>query len=116
MSHICHARGCHTPVPPEKLMCLGHWKMVPKTIQRAVWRHYRDGQCDDKRPSVEWHDAANCAIGWVSLKTGEKLRRPEVAALVRRGFKMTVIRAYIARGANRQDVEKAIAAVMEETR
>lgn len=51
MTHHCHARGCDVPTRPEALMCLRHWRMVPKPLQRAVWSSYRYGQCDDKQPS-----------------------------------------------------------------
>ena len=60
--HHCHARGCKTSCKPEMLMCLKHWRMVPKNIQRAVWSSYRPGQCDDMRPSEMWQKAANAAI------------------------------------------------------
>ena len=35
---------CGTRIQRGKLMCIGHWKMVPKDLQRAVnktWREYR---------------------------------------------------------------------------
>jgi hypothetical protein len=63
--HCCHARGCRVSTKPEMLMCFRHWKMVPRDIQRWVWRTYRPGQCDDKRPSKEWHAAADAAIAAV---------------------------------------------------
>lgn len=66
--HRCHARNCPTPVKPEMLMCLKHWRMVPKALQREVWRTYRHGQCDDKQPSRSWHDAADAAIKAVADK------------------------------------------------
>ena len=74
MEHTCHARGCKVPVKPELLMCLRHWRMVPKRIQRAVWKHYREGQCDDKNPSYEWHHAADAAIASVA-ELEERLHR-----------------------------------------
>lgn len=43
-------------------MCRRHWYMVPTHIRRRVWLHYRAGQCDDKRPSRAWHEAADEAI------------------------------------------------------
>lgn len=113
MGHTCHARGCDVEVVPEKLMCRAHWAMVPKGIQRDVRKHYRAGQCDDKRPSASWHQAADVAIGWVSLKTGEKLRKNEVRALVSAGFRQAVIREYVRRGAALFTVERAIKAIME---
>jgi hypothetical protein len=65
-AHTCHAIGCSTPVPPEMLMCAPHWRQVPAEIKAAIWRTYRPGQCDDKRPSREWLDAANAAIAAVA--------------------------------------------------
>ena len=84
MTHHCHARGCTTRCPPEHLMCGRHWRKVPRRIQRLVWAHYRPGQCDDKRPSAEWHEAADAAIAAVAVKEGcplGKLTIKQVAAL-----------------------------------
>lgn len=63
--HRCHALGCVRPCRPEHLMCRAHWARVPKPLQAAVWATYREGQCDDKRPSAEWHTAADEAIAAV---------------------------------------------------
>jgi hypothetical protein len=68
--HHCHARGCGTPTRPEMLMCLRHWRMVPRELQRAVWAAYRVGQCGDKRPSSAWHAAADAAIDAVAKREG----------------------------------------------
>lgn len=65
MNHHCHAIRCQTLCEPEKLMCLRHWRMVPKHMQRAVWAAYRPGQCDDKNPSEDWVTAADAAIQMV---------------------------------------------------
>lgn len=65
MAHICHAKKCTTECKPEFLMCFKHWKMVPKSLQDEVYKHYRSGQCDDKRPSKEWFKAAHDAIDYV---------------------------------------------------
>lgn len=43
-AHTCHARGCGKPVPPKLLMCLRHWRMVPRDLQKAIWRTYTPGQ------------------------------------------------------------------------
>lgn len=67
-AHHCHARGCTISTTPEMLMCFKHWRMVPKHIQRQVWATYRSGQCDDKRPSRDWHAAADAAINAVADK------------------------------------------------
>lgn len=86
MSHHCHARDCAVPVKPELLMCLKHWRMVPVKLQRAVWRYYRPGQCDDRDPSSDWHKAADAAIGYVARLEGHPLLVSELAALTEAGF------------------------------
>jgi len=65
-AHHCHARGCSKKCPPEHLMCGSHWKLVPAHLQRQVWDNYRPGQCDDKRPSRAWFEAADAAIDAVA--------------------------------------------------
>jgi hypothetical protein len=81
MAHTCHARNCSAAVPPERLMCLKHWRMVPLVVQRAVWRHYRPGQCDDKKPSGEWMRAAGAAIAAVAIQENAPLSKSEYADL-----------------------------------
>ncbi len=88
MTHHCHARDCTRRVPPEMLMCRDHWRRVPRVIQGAVWDAYRPGQCDDKRPSEAWHEAADAAIGFVAQEERRPLRASEKKALKR--FKMLV--------------------------
>lgn len=85
--HLCHARDCGAPVPPEYLMCGRHWKLVPKPLQRAVWGAYRDGQCDDKRPSKAWMQAADAAIGFVARLEKRVLLRSEREALEAFGYR-----------------------------
>ncbi len=85
-AHRCHARDCEVPVRPELLMCLKHWMMVPKRIQRLVWAAYRPGQCDDKRPSREWHKAADAAIGYVARFEGRPVTQAESEALASSGY------------------------------
>jgi hypothetical protein len=69
-AHFCHARNCTVRCKPEFLMCGRHWGLVPAKLQRAVWATYRSGQCDDKCPSEEWHEAADAAIAAVALREG----------------------------------------------
>jgi hypothetical protein len=80
-AHHCHARGCTVAVRPEFLMCGRHWRSVPKAIQRAVWRHYRAGQCDDNDVSKAWLQAADAAIGFVARAEGLPIRQIERVAL-----------------------------------
>jgi hypothetical protein len=81
--HRCHARGCGKQVKPELLMCFRHWSMVPRVIQRDVWKNYRQGQCDDMNPSDAWHKAADAAIGAVARKEHRGLTKKEEEALER---------------------------------
>lgn len=66
--HLCHAIGCHTPVPPKMLMCLKHWRMVPRDLQQQVWATYRPGQEDDKNPSEAYMVAQERAVNAVRTK------------------------------------------------
>lgn len=86
--HTCHARGCSVAVKPELLMCLKHWRKVPRKIQRAVWAHYRPGQCDDMSPSKAWHSAADAAIGFVASLDKQPVRPQEIEALRALGFEI----------------------------
>jgi hypothetical protein len=42
--YTCRARNCESIVPPERFMCLKHWRMVPYDLQQAIWAPYRPGQ------------------------------------------------------------------------
>lgn len=68
--HLCHAMGCAREVPPALLMCLRHWRLVPREIQRLVWKHYRKGQEIDKRPSKEYLEVMKLAIRSVAEQEG----------------------------------------------
>lgn len=70
MEHTCHAKGCTRVIPPKLLMCLKHWRMVPRDLQRAVWATYRPGQEIDKRPTKEYLEIARAAIQAVAAKEG----------------------------------------------
>ncbi len=38
----CPVEGCDHEHPPEHAMCSDHWRMVPRGIQRRVYRTWRD--------------------------------------------------------------------------
>jgi hypothetical protein len=97
MTHQCHARRCGVGVKPELLMCARHWRMVPPLIQRAIWRHYRSGQCDDKMPSEDWHVAADAAIGYVALLDGQPILKNEARALCGVGYRKFILETMIKR-------------------
>ncbi len=68
MDHKCHARNCPKSVPPARLMCIAHWRMVPYQLQKNVWRHYVAGQEITKTPTAEYLAAAKAAIDAVAAK------------------------------------------------
>jgi hypothetical protein len=70
VKHACHARGCDIAVPPKMLMCLRHWRMVPRLVQARVWAAYRPGQEVRKDPSGEYMLAYNAAVDAVAAKEG----------------------------------------------
>lgn len=37
MSHACPIKDCKREAHDEHLMCVSHWRRVPKLLQRAVW-------------------------------------------------------------------------------
>lgn len=71
MAHTCHARDCTKSVPPKMLMCLKHWRMVPRLEQAAVWATYVPGQEITKDPTNAYLIAAKDAINVVAEKEGK---------------------------------------------
>lgn len=39
--NTCPIQGCEHPVAAGKLMCLGHWRLVPAAIRARVWARFR---------------------------------------------------------------------------
>lgn len=70
MAHICHAVECCNRVPPRMLMCIKHWRMVPKWLQSEVWRTYVPGQETRKDPTSEYLAAHHAAVGSVAGSEG----------------------------------------------
>ena len=68
MGHQCHADGCQVEVPPKMLMCLRHWRMVPRKLQEQVWATYRPGQEIDKQPTTIYLIAQKAAVDAVREK------------------------------------------------
>ena len=71
MVHLCHAHGCEASVPPRMLMCRKHWGMVPRALQREIWKHFRPGQEIDKSPSAAYRQAQQAAIASVASRENE---------------------------------------------
>ena len=43
-AHSCPISGCGEQIDPSRLMCRGHWYLVPKQIRDRVWATWRSGQ------------------------------------------------------------------------
>ena len=68
MRHHCHARGCETAVPPKMFMCLKHWRMVPREMQRRVWAVYVPGQEVRKDPTPQYLEVTRSVIDFVASR------------------------------------------------
>ena len=69
MSHLCHAPGCRTPVPPKMFACRLHWFALPKRLRDAIWATYEPGQEITKEPSPEYIDAARAAVDYLGARS-----------------------------------------------
>ena len=58
MSHQCPISGCEPVEDDTKLICRRHWAMVPKPLQRAVYRAYGNGRGLGSTALLRAQDAA----------------------------------------------------------
>lgn len=65
MPHYCQAKGCHTPIPSQMLMCYKHWRMVNRKLQNRVCENYRP---EEDKQSSAYSDARAEAIAEVEQK------------------------------------------------
>lgn len=70
--HECHWPGCGAVVPPALWGCRPHWYSLPVDIRGRIWRAYRPGQEDTKRPSAAYIEAARAAQEWIAEHEAEK--------------------------------------------
>lgn len=63
--HKCPVNGCVKKVPYSMLMCLRHWRMVPKSLADRVWREWRKEKHSDSHQMAcqAAVDAVNEAVG-----------------------------------------------------
>lgn len=83
-THPCAAEGCTEACPRTHLMCVRHWRMVPKALRNSVWAAFRrfDRQVNTgkttREAAQELLDAKARAIAAVREKEIRKeLRRSE---------------------------------------
>ena len=53
----CPVPGCCARIDSSRLMCRGHWRLVPWELRAAVWATWRSGQA----ASSPEHQEAVCA-------------------------------------------------------
>ena len=75
MKHTCHAIHCEIEISPSLLMCGRHWARVPSELRVLIWKHYRPGQEQDKRPSLAYLEAMRRAIRAVASVETREVRR-----------------------------------------
>ena len=72
MRHTCHAHDCGKAVPARMFMCREHWYQLRKPMRDAIWREYRPGQENDKRPSARYMAVQRRAVGEVAFKPNDE--------------------------------------------
>ncbi len=60
--HACHNPNCGKPIPPHLVSHSSAWFALPKKLRDDIWRTYRAGQEDDKRPTMTYIDALDACI------------------------------------------------------
>jgi hypothetical protein len=63
-------------------MCKRHWYMLPGVVRNQIWATYRPGQCDDRRPSQRYCDAAKNALTVLAQKEGRTITGNEPELLL----------------------------------
>lgn len=63
--HTCHWPGCKKKCPPTFWGCREHWFMLPNEFRQAIWKHYRPGQEQDKKPSPDYVRIALAVQKWI---------------------------------------------------
>ena len=82
MSHRCHAPGCETEVPPKMFACKRHWFKLRKPTRDAIWREYRPGQENDKKPSLRYLAVQRLACAELVFRPHDEDAAKKSAALM----------------------------------
>lgn len=81
-THKCPIPGCREACPRHHAMCIGHWRMVPKLLQAAVYvawqdtpaaaKDHRAAAAKDHRAAVD--DAITAVMGKLEIKDARRQR------------------------------------------
>jgi hypothetical protein len=71
----CTANHCALTIQPGRLMCIRHWSMLPRDIQRAVWEAHHDHSSRGARlASFEYLSACADAVEFIARSEGRLTR------------------------------------------
>lgn len=59
----CPIRGCARQARSEQVMCFEHWALVPRVLQKLIWRLWREG-----RPAEGYREAVSNAVEQVNSR------------------------------------------------
>ena len=79
----CNMPGCDAVCKPMIVMCVKHWKIVPRAVQSWVMGESRP-VWGPEGPSISWHVAVDVAIATVKAHDGESVTPESVMALIER--------------------------------
>lgn len=54
-------------------MCSSHWAKLRQPIKDAIWREYRPGQEQDKKPSARYMSVQRLAVASLIFKPNDEL-------------------------------------------
>lgn len=77
----CYAPGCSVQVDASRLMCLVHWRQLPRHIRGAVWGSYQQGQ--ETAPDTitpAYRDAVKAAQDYLASRRNVSATSPRVRA------------------------------------
>jgi hypothetical protein len=82
VTHQCVADGCARQIARDEFMCIDHWKMVPRALQRDVWRGWRNYEYLRTHGGLTFED----------VKRVRALQAPAIAAVREKEIKRQVRR------------------------
>jgi hypothetical protein len=74
--HYCTARGCQEVIPANRVMCEGHWKIVPLGLKQGIEARWRAANAPDaterdrRMARMDWDKACLHARRVVASKEG----------------------------------------------
>lgn len=73
----CAALSCTRAIGTKKLMCAGHWAIVPQDLKKALVDSYVIGQDLTGRISPEFRMAVASAVKFIAFREGVLVKEDE---------------------------------------